>query len=200
MVPPQRTFPPVLLRQFIQTTIAEVGASELSQVIADASLIDMNRISSINSLEAGEIYAKIQQQLRLYYGRGARGLLLRIGQGFWEPALLAQGIVERTLAIGVKALPAGSRQKPILDLLAKFMRGNEGSAAVHSLDLNLLFVDSSSPATVNLSESQPICFVSQGLIRGALYWATGKNYDVEETSCRAMGSDSCEFKVVVQGK
>jgi predicted hydrocarbon binding protein len=197
---PQRTFPPSLLRQFIQTTIAEVGSNELSQVIADASLIDVDRISSINSLEAGEIYAKIQQQLRLYYGRGARGLLLRIGQNLWEPALLAQGLVDRALATGVKVLPAGSRQKRILDLLAKFMRGNEGNASVYTMDLNLLFVDSSSPVTVNPSESQPICFVTQGLIRGALYWATGKNYDVEETSCRVMGSDSCEFKIVGQGK
>jgi predicted hydrocarbon binding protein len=197
MPQPHRSFPPALLRQFILTTIAEVGRSGLDQVIDDPNLLDMARVSSLSGIQAGEVYAQIQRRLRTYYGRGARGVLLRIGQNLWEPILRKQNIVDRVLAAGVKAIPSGSRQKPALDLLAKIMRGSDGSVSVHTMDLNLLFVDSSSAATVGLSEPMPMCFVTQGLIRGALYWASAKNYDVEETSCRAMGGDSCEFKVVL---
>jgi predicted hydrocarbon binding protein len=200
MTIPLRTFPPTVLRQFILTTINEVGRSELAQVIEDDSLLDVDAISSLDDLQAGATYAKIQQLLRIYYGRGARGSLLRIGQNLWGPVLHEQGILDRVLAAGMKFLPTGSRHQPALDLLAKIMRGGEGSVSVHKLDLNLLFVDSSSPTTVDLNELQPVCFVTLGLIRGVLYWATGVNYDVEETSCRAMGNDACEFKIVVSGK
>jgi predicted hydrocarbon binding protein len=195
-----RTYPPSLLRQFILTANAEVGQNELAQLINDPSLMDMNVINSLNEHQAAETYAEIQRRLRVYYGRGARGILLRIGQNLWKSTLEKQGIMVRILAAGVKLIPAGMRQKPALDLLARVMRGKEGSVSVHTMDLNLLFVDSSSPTTEGLQESQPVCFVTLGLIRGLLFWATENDYDVEETGCRAMGNDSCEFKVVVAGK
>ena len=195
-----RTYPPSLLRQFILTANAEVGQNELAQLINDPSLMDINVINSLNELQAAETFTEIQRRLRVYYGRGARGILLRIGQNLWKPALEQQGIMVRILAAGVKLIPAGMRQKPALDLLARVMRGKEGSVSVHTMDLNLLFVDSSSPTTEGLQESQPVCFVTLGLIRGLLFWATENDYDVEETGCRAMGNESCEFKVVVAGK
>jgi predicted hydrocarbon binding protein len=34
------------------------------------------------------------------------------------------------------------------------------------------------------------------LIRESLFWATGQNFDVEETSCKAMGKETCEFKIM----
>ncbi len=195
-----RTYPPSLLRQFIRTANAEVGQNELAQLINDPSLMDMKVINSLNEHQAAETYAEIQRRLRVYYGRGARGILLRIGQNLWKSTLEEQGIMVRILAAGVKLIPAGMRQKPALDLLARVMRGKEGSVSVHTMDLNLLFVDSSSPTTEGLQESQPVCYVTLGLIRGLLFWATENDYDVEETGCRATGNDSCEFKVVVAGK
>ena len=195
-----RTYPPSLLRQFIRTANAEVGQNELAQLINDPSLMDMKVINSLNEHQAAETYAEIQHRLRAYYGRGARGILLRIGQNLWKSTLEEQGIMVRILAAGVKLIPAGMRQKPALDLLARVMRGKEGSVSVHTMDLNLLFVDSSSPTTEGLQESQPVCFVTLGLIRGLLFWATENDHDVEETGCRAMGNDACEFKIVVAGK
>jgi predicted hydrocarbon binding protein len=199
-----RTFPPILLRQFIITAIAEVGQSELARILEGASLpaslIDEKTMPLLNSSQAADSYAGIQRSLRLYYGRGARGVLLRIGQNLWEPVLYGMNMGDRFTAIWVRAIPAGSRYKPALDLLAKVLRGGEGSLAVHTLDLNLLFMDASSPSTVNLSELQPVCFVTLGLIQSVLYWATGVDCEVEETACRAMGNDMCEFKITLPGK
>jgi predicted hydrocarbon binding protein len=195
-----RTYPPALLQQFIRIAYQEVGRNELAQIINDPSLLDLSAIASLNELQTAETFAEIQRRLRVYYGRGARGILLRIGQNLWKPILQKQGIPTRLRAVGIKIIPAGMRQKPALDLLASVMRGREGSVSVHSMDLNLLFVDSSSPTTTGLQEAQPVCFVTLGLIRGMLFWATGKDYDVEETGCCAMGHDACEFKVIVPVK
>jgi predicted hydrocarbon binding protein len=201
MTGPARAFPPYLLRQFILTAIAELGRNELAQVLQDAnlpgSLLDVGSISYLNSLQAADSYATIQRTLRIYYGRGARGALLRIGRNLWVPILQELNIGDRILAAGLKVIPVNSRHKPALELLARILRGNDGSASVHTLDLNLLFVDASSATTVGLKEPQPVCFVTLGLIQGMLYWTTGFDYEVEETGCRAMGADTCEFKITV---
>jgi predicted hydrocarbon binding protein len=204
MTEPLRTFPPSLLRQFILTAIAELGPNELAQIFENTNLatnlLDVDAVSSLNSIQAADSYASIQRTLRVYYGRGFRGVLLRIGRNLWESILHELTIGDRMLAAGLKVIPAGSRQKPALELLARTLRGGEGSVSVHTLDLNLLFVDASSPTTVGLSEPQPVCYVTLGLIQGLLYWATGVDYEVEETGCRATGNDTCEFKIVVPRK
>jgi predicted hydrocarbon binding protein len=195
-----RTIPLSLLRQFILTANTEVGRNDLAQLINDPSLLDVNTISSMNGVQAAETYAEIQKRLRIYYGRGARGILLRIGQNLWKPFLQEQGLGTRMLASGLKVVPSAWRQKPALDLLARVMKGRDGIVKVHTMDLNLLFVDSTSPAVAGQQESQPVCYITLGLIRGMLFWATGIDHDVEETACRALGHDACEFKVVVSGK
>jgi predicted hydrocarbon binding protein len=74
-----------------------------------------------------------------------------------------------------------------------------GDHTVHTLDLDLLFVDHASLATAGQSDSTPICFVTLGMIRECLYWAVGYEHDIEEISCRALGAKECEFKITVGG-
>jgi predicted hydrocarbon binding protein len=82
-----------------------------------------------------------------------------------------------------------------LELLAKFIGSTSGDITVHSLDLDLLLVDHASPAADGQRDASPICFVTQGIIRESLYWATGAGYDVDETACKAQGHHVCEFKI-----
>ena len=194
-----RSIPPAFLRQFILTATTEVGRNELAQIINDPALLDADAAATSTEQKAAETYSEIQRRLRVYYGRGARGILLRIGQNLWKPLLQGGGLSARMLAGFVRILPAGLRQKPVLDLLARLMRGKEGKVSVHTMDTYLLFVDSSSPTTAGLQESQPVCFVTLGLIHGALFWATGKDHEVEESGCCAIGDDACEFKIAVSG-
>jgi predicted hydrocarbon binding protein len=133
--------------------------------------------------------------MRTYFGRGARGVLLRVGQRLWHNLLDDAALGIKAQAAVVKRLPLASRRKPTLELLAKFIGADSGDIAVHTLDLDLLLVDNSSPSTHDQNEAGPICFVTQGLIRESLFWATGKNYDVEEIHCKAHGEHACEFKI-----
>jgi predicted hydrocarbon binding protein len=41
----------------------------------------------------------------------------------------------------------------------------------------------------------PVCFGEEGFDDEAVFWATGKRYNVVETKCRAMGEKACVFKV-----
>jgi predicted hydrocarbon binding protein len=136
--------------------------------------------------------------MRTYFGRGARGVLLRVGQRMWHQLLEDAALVSRAQAAVIKRLPLNARRKSTLELLSRFIGAQSGDITLHTLDLDLLLVDHISPTTDGYHDPSPICFVTQGLIRESLYWATGQGHDVEETSCKARGESTCEFKITME--
>lgn len=45
----------------------------------------------------------------------------------------------------------------------------------------------------NVKSDQCVCWVTIGFWKSMLKWATGKDYDVHETECMAMGAESCKY-------
>lgn len=188
-----------ILRRFAETIALELGADQFSAMLSLANLPaewkTPDAFLKLNPYDSAHVYAALQTAMRTYFGRGARGVLLRVGQRLWHNLLDDAALGIKAQAAVVKRLPLASRRKPTLELLAKFMGAQSGDIAVHTLDMDLLFVDNASPSTHDQSEPSPICFVTQGLLRESLFWATGKNYDVDEIHCKAQGEHACEFKI-----
>ena len=188
-----------ILRRFAETVALELGPDQFSAMLVLANLPaewkNPNTFLALNPYDSAHIYAALQTAMRIYFGRGARGVLLRVGQRLWNHLLDDAALGIKAQAAVIRRLPLATRRKPTLELLAKFMGARPGDITVHTLDLDLLLVDHVSPAAHDQKESGPICFVSQGLIRESLRWATGKNYDVEEIHCQATGAHTCEFKI-----
>ncbi len=154
----------------------------------------------MNDQQAAEEYARLQSALRIYYGRGARGILLRIGTKLWNVLLNDSSFGLKTQASFIRGLPKSLRRKQALELLARILGSKRGDVTVHTLDLDLLLVDQSSPTTLNQSDDAPICFVTLGLIRECLFWAVGEEHDIEERACHAAGARQCEFKITIGGR
>jgi len=192
-------FSPRLLRAFVQTVSAELGADNLSAVLEKAGLslllADPEAAARFNASAAGQAYAGLQQALRTYYGRGARGILLRVGGQFWKRLLDESPLTLKPRLALARGLASAARPKPALDLLARLLSAKSGDITVHTLDLDLLLVDHVSPAVDGQCGDEPICWVTLGLAREALYWAAAREYDITETSCRALGAQACEFHV-----
>lgn len=188
-----------IVRRFAETVALELGADQFSAMLALANLPSEWKnpqvFLSLNPYDSAHIYAALQTAMRIYFGRGARGVLLRVGQRLWDRLLDDAALGIKAQAAVIRRLPLATRRKPTLELLAKFLGTRPGDITIHTLDLDLLFVDHASPAAHDQKESGPICFVSQGLIRQSLHWATGKDYDVQEIHCQAMGEHTCEFKI-----
>ena len=188
-----------IVKRFAETAARELGADQFAVMLGLAKLpaewAKPDALLKLDALESAKAYASLQAAMRSYFGRGARGILLRVGQRMWHHLLEDAALGGRAQAGIVKRLPLGTRRKPTLDLLAKFLSASTGDITVHTLDLDLLLVDHASPTANGQSESAPICFVTQGLIRESLYWATGAAYDVDETACKAQGHHACEFKI-----
>jgi predicted hydrocarbon binding protein len=188
----------------LETLNTEVGHDTLQIVMSKSDLpldfCDPETVSRFTSATAPQAYASIQKALRTYYGRGARGILLRIGRLLWTRLLENAAIHEKAQAQVVRSLPIAMRRKQTLELLARFMREKPEGVTVHSLDLDLLLVDHACSAVGDQKENAAICSVTLGMIQAAFLWATGSEVDVEEVACRAVTGEQCEFKVKVGAK
>jgi predicted hydrocarbon binding protein len=188
-----------ILRRFVETVAVELGANQFHAMLTLSKLppewAKPQTFTQMSAKEAAQTYAALQAAMRTYYGRGARGVLLRVGQRMWHLLLEDAALGGRAQAALIKRLPLSARRKSILELLGRLIGAQADDITVHTLDLDLMLVDHTSPAAAGQGASRPICFVTQGLIRESLLWATGQNVDVEETSCKAAGHDTCEFKV-----
>lgn len=163
-------------------------------------MLDPQTASRANSQSAAEAYARIQHAMRVYYGRGARGSLVRIGRLLWPRLLETASLSDKARAQWVRTLPLSLRPKAVLELVASFLRTSPAGATVHTLDLDLMLVDHAAATSLGQSEPAPICSVTLGLLHEALFWATGREHDIDEVACCAAGGTSCEFKIKLEGK
>ena len=194
-------FSPRLLRAFAETIADESGRDNLPVILEKAELpsawADLDALGKLDPAAAGEVYTGLQRALRIYYGRGARGILLRVGGQLWKRLLDGAPLTVRPQVALVRGLPAAASRKPALDLLVRLFSTKAGDFTVHTMDLDLLLVDHASPAAAGQHEDEPICWLTIGLVRESLSWAAHREFDVTEISCRALGAPACEFKIKV---
>lgn len=199
----ERTLSSEFLRQFVKTIAGDLGQESLASVLEKAGLPPdwslPGHWGTLTGKTAAEAYAGLQKAMRIYYGRGARGILIRVGSNLWTTLLDNASLPQKAQSKIVRSLPVPARRKQALELLAKLMGNQREDVTVHTLDLDLLLADHASPGTLGQTESEHICYVSLGLIRECLFWATGQEHDIEETSCRANGEETCEFKITIGG-
>lgn len=190
---------PRLMGRFVETLSAGIGTDTYQGVLANSDLSDdwhsPKFFLAMNESQAADAYARLQSALRKYYGRGARGILLRIGSNLWGPLLNDAPLHVKARSALIRGIPIASRRKSALELLAGRLGGESGDAAVHNEHPDLLFVDYASPGSLGQKDGSPICFVTHGLIRECLYWATGEEHDIEEKNCKAAGGQHCEFRI-----
>ena len=189
-----------ILRRFVEAVSAELGKDQFKTMLSLSQLpaewAELETFLRMDPAESAKIYAALQAAMRTYYGRGARGVLLRVGQRLWELLLNDAALLSKAQAAFIKRLPFATSRKSILELLARSIGTQSGDITVHNLDLDLLLIDHVSPTAQNQHDSHPICYVTQGLIGESLFWATGQRFDVEEISCKATGDNVCQFKII----
>ncbi len=196
-------FSGAIMRRFVETLSSEIGHDTFTAVLSKAGLPEVwahsAHFGALDEANSAQAYSRLQHALRKYYGRGARGILLRIGTKLWNQLLDDAPFGLKAQTAVVRGLPKSLRRKPALELLAKLLSVAPGDITVHTLDLDLLLVDHTSPSTHEQTDDEPICFVTLGLIRECLYWADGQEHDIEERACKAMGAAKCEFKITIGG-
>jgi predicted hydrocarbon binding protein len=193
-----RSLPADFMRCFLGAIAIDMGNYSLQLMLHQAGLQRFSTTATlpedVSGTRASE-FAALQNSIRAYYGQGARGSLNRIGRTAWRELVGAAGFGRKARHAVARLLPLSLRAHLVLDDLAARMRGADGNVSVHLLDVDLYFFDHTSDATFGQTASEPICWATLGMVQGAVQWATGVEYDVEEITCRAMGADACQFRI-----
>lgn len=183
---------------FIKGIESEMGSYSRRMILKDAGM-ERDAYGQPTAVAPQELkasnFAAVQAALRAYYGTGARGSLNRIGRQVWQQAIAysLKGRVSHFVASNFMSELAASRAA--LTMLANLMKTPGGDVTVHLYDTDLIFMDTSSDGTFDQEADQPICWYTLGLIQACLAWVTGREINVEEISCRAMGAEACKFKI-----
>jgi len=147
-------------------------------------------------------YAKLCTGLLKFYGRAGKSVVIRIGRISSKLAIEKQGSLFNVAArTAMKLLPLETQIKTGLDNMQDGFRKlyKEGGSEIH---LNLedrgdrwAYVAESCPLCAGKEADSHICWSWIGTLKESLMWLTGKDLEVEEVECRAMGAPACVWEV-----
>ena len=142
-------------------------------------------------------YAQIHRGIRELYGQASHGILNRIGRITFRHYVEGQVNQMAAISIALRLMPVRARKIFILRVVARSMSGDNhhDSVFLREDEGRLSVIDTNSLACHGVSADEPICWHTVGFLEESLQWATGREFKVEETSCRAKGDPTCTFAI-----
>ncbi len=193
-----RALPNARVRRLMLGIQEVMGVGGLTTILRQAGLARyINALPPSNSqasLRASE-FAALMQAIENYYGRGARGTLIRIGYESFKELVNSHLVQAALYRLLFRALPLQQRKLTALRWLAREIAAPGGQVTVHLDDRHLAFVDHESDPSFGRKREVEICWVTLGELQQAVKWATGLEHDVLEMSCRAKGDPACRFDI-----
>jgi predicted hydrocarbon binding protein len=189
-----------LMRQAILAIGEVVGERGLNVVLRQAGLERYIDSLPPNDLEPDTPtveYATLNQAVQEFYGRAGRGMLQRIGRASFRYGVEEQATLMGVAGTALKLMPQRTRIKFILTQMAKsLMDVNEVTyIEIRETPEGFTLADFTCGICCCREAERPICHLYIGSISEAVKWATGQDYQVQETECRAMGAEACCFLV-----
>lgn len=142
-------------------------------------------------------YARFNQAIEEFYGRGGKGMLRRIGKASFQYGVREQAALLGVAGVALKLLPEKQRIKFILNGLADALRKSNPQVEIR-LDESgdgIAYIESTCGVCHSRKSDQPICHLYVGSLTEAVQWATGKAHEITETHCMAKGDEYCRFEV-----
>jgi predicted hydrocarbon binding protein len=144
-------------------------------------------------------FSMINQALTEIYGeRGGRGLSLRIGRTTFDDVLKDYGALAGVGDMAFKILPMQAKIKFGLNAMARVFseKSDQLSSLVDEGDQYIYKIERCPICWGRENQDQPVCYYMVGLLKEGLHWVSGgKEFQVIETRCIAMGEQACEFEI-----
>jgi hypothetical protein len=175
-----------LVRQALVSAQEVMGENGLNAVLRSSGLDRFIGNFPPNDLNPGirtAEYAKFNEAIEAFYGRGGRGMLKRIGRASFQYGIREQAALLGVAGVALKLLPDKQRIKFILNGLVDALKKSNPQVNAWVEENGETF-------------DQPICHLYIGSIGEAVLWATGVEREVVETHCTAMGDPYCRFEII----
>ena len=170
---------------------AVLHAAGLEQYIGHLPPDDLN--PSVKSSD----YARLNEAIEQFYGRGGRGILRRIGKASFQYAVREQSALLGLVGMAFRLLPHKQRIRFILNSMANALKRSNAMERIEVEEAGdtLAYIAHSCSICYGRHSDKPICHLYVGSIGEAVQWATGQLYHVQETHCIAKGDPYCRFEV-----
>ena len=189
-----------IVRQALAAAEEVMGTNGLNAVLRLSNLGAFVNNLPPDNLEPGIQaleYARLNQAIEEFYGRGGRGMLKRIGKASFQYAINEQPALLGVAGAALKLLPQKQRIKFILNSMASALTKSNPQVEAWVEDENdtIAYIESSCAICHSRKSDKPICYLYLGSLGEAVKWATGKEYAITETHCLAKGDSHCRFEI-----
>jgi len=189
-----------LVRQAFVSAQEVMGENGLNAVLHSSGLERFIGNFPPNNTEPGikaSEYAKFNEAIEVFYGRGGKGFLRRIGKASFQYGVKEQGALLGLAGAALKLMPQRGRIKFILNGLVNALKktNDQVNAWVEEVDDKLAYCESTCAICNGRHSDQPVCHLYVGSIGEAVRWATDQDYEIIETHCIAKGDPYCRFEV-----
>src|SRR5215510_16062171 len=189
-----------LVRQALTSAQEVMGDNGLNAVLRTSGLERFIGNLPPNNLEPSiqaSQYAKLNQAIEDFYGRAGKGMLRRIGKASFQYAVREQAALLGVAGVALKLLPEKQRIKFILNSMANALKKSnpQVEARLDDSGEKIAYFESTCAICQGRQSDHAICHLYAGSISEAVQWATGKEFEITETHCRAKGDPYCRFEV-----
>lgn len=189
-------------RIFLESIQDITGQGGLNSILNYAGLASLiNNLPADNLERAFDFayFSRINQTLTELYGdRGGRGISLRVGRTTFDDMLKDYGELAGVNDPAFKVLPKNAKIKFGLNAMARVFteKSDQISSLTEDSDHFIYRVERCPVCWGREKADHPVCYYMVGLIQEGLHWVSGgKEFQVKETKCIAMGDPACEFEI-----
>lgn len=148
-------------------------------------------------------YAGLSTGLLNFFGRAAKSMTLRIGRISTRRAIDQQSALFNVAAlVAAKFMPIPNKLRMVMEAqingFQKLSRevNEEYKARIEDRGDRFAFVIETCSMCAGMQADQVICWLFTGTLLESFSWLTGKEFDVQETECRAMGAPACVWEIL----
>jgi predicted hydrocarbon binding protein len=147
-------------------------------------------------------YAAFNAALFDFFGRAGKSMVLRIGRLSVKYSIERQAeVFNIATALASKVLPIPTQVKMGLENIQKGFRklsqsvGQDQRLRVEDRGDKLAYITEDCPMCAGKTADEPICWQWTGSLKEAAHWQTGKEFDVVQVECRAIGDPACVWEI-----
>ena len=192
-----------LMLQALKAIEEVMGKKGLDAVLNNSGLqkyIDNLPPNDLEPAVASSDYARLNQAIEDFYGRGGKGILKRVGRASFQYGAREQAALLGLAGVALKVLPKRQRVKFILNAIGGALKKTnpENEYFVDDRTENIAYCVPTCSICYGRQNENPVCHLLVGSVTEAVQWATGEEMQVRETLCMAKGDNYCRVEVVME--
>jgi predicted hydrocarbon binding protein len=189
-----------LVRQALISAQEVMGENGLNAVLRSVGLARFIGNFPPNDTQPGiktTEYAKFDEAIEAFYGRGGKGMLRRIGKASFQYGIREQGALMGVAGAAIKLMPHRQRIKFILNAMVNALKktNEQVNAWVEDEGSKIAYCESTCGICLGRHSLEPVCHLYVGSVGEAVRWATDQEYTITETHCIAKGDAYCRFEI-----